>query len=190
MTKDILFDIIEKLDEIGFKVICCVSDCGGSNIGLWKALEINYQNPVFSIPCGRRIVYIPDAPHILKLVRNWFLDTEEALVSFSATELRVCHKFTKEHLSCEGPQRQRVKLATQLLSYTTATALLHYKLINDTKLNNDTAYFIELINNWFDLANVCHSNDKRTPFTAPYGLCFEDQDSLLNKVYKTILDIF
>ncbi|KAF0715122.1 THAP-type domain-containing protein [Aphis craccivora] len=105
-----------QLDGIGFKVICCVSDCGGSNIGLWKALEINYQNPVFSIPCGRRIVYIPDAPHILKLVRNWFLDTEEALVSFSATELRVCHKFTKEHLSCEGPQRQRsnaIKLSVQ-----------------------------------------------------------------------------
>jgi len=202
MTKDILFDIIEKLDEIGFKVICCVSDCGGGNIGLWKALDINYQNPVFSIPCGRRIVYIPDSPHILKLVRNWFLDTGfsindkiinkkplEALVSFSATELSVCHKLTKEHLSCEGPQRQRVKLATQLLSHTTATALLHYKLINDTNLNNDTAYFIELINNWFDLANVCHSNDKQTPFTAPYGLYFEDQDSLLNKVYETILDM-
>jgi len=34
MTKEILFDIIEKLDEIGFKTICCVSDCGGDNIGL------------------------------------------------------------------------------------------------------------------------------------------------------------
>lgn len=75
MTKDILFDIIEKLEEIGFKVICCVSDCGGGNIGLWKALDINYQNPVFTIPNGRRVVYIPDAPHILKLVRNWLLDT-------------------------------------------------------------------------------------------------------------------
>jgi len=62
----------------------------------------------------------------------------------------------------------------------TATVLLHYKLINDTKLNNDTAYSIELINNWFDLVNVCHSNDKRNPYTAPYGLCLEDQDSLLN----------
>lgn len=73
VTKDILFNIIEKLDEIGFKVICCVSYCGGGNIGLWRSLDINYQNPVFCTPYGRNIVYIPDAPHILKLVRNWLL---------------------------------------------------------------------------------------------------------------------
>lgn len=202
MTKDILFYIIEKFEEIGFKVICCVSDCGGGNIGLWKALDINYQNPVFTIPNGTRVVYIPDASHILKLVRNWLLDTGfsindkiinkkplEALVSSSETELSVCYKLSKEHLSCEGPQRQRVKLATQLLSHTTATALLHYKLINDTKLNNDTADFIELVNNWFDLANVCHPNDKQTPFTAPYGLKLEEHDALLNKVYETFLNM-
>jgi hypothetical protein len=85
-------------------------------------------------------VYIPDAPHILKLVRNWLLDTGfsindkiinkkpfEALISFSSTELSVYYKLVKENLSCEEPQRQRVKLATQLLSQTTATALLHNK---------------------------------------------------------------
>lgn len=111
------------------------------------------------------------------------------MVSFSSTELSVCYKLTKEHLSCEGPQRQRVKLATQLLSHTTATALLHYKPINYTKLNNDTAYFIELINSWFDLANFYHSNDKSTLYTAPYGLCLEEQDELLNEVYETILNM-
>lgn len=31
MTKTILFNIIDKLDYIGFKVICCVSDCSGGN---------------------------------------------------------------------------------------------------------------------------------------------------------------
>lgn len=50
------------------------------------------------------------------------------------------------------------------MSHTTDTALLHYKPINDTKLNNETACFIELINNWFELANVYHSNEKRTPY--------------------------
>ncbi|KAL5246033.1 hypothetical protein ACI65C_013441 [Semiaphis heraclei] len=62
-------------------------------------------------------------------------------------------------------------------------------LINDTKLNNDTADFIELVNNWFDLANVCHPNDKQTPFTAPYGLKLEEHDALLNKVYETFLNM-
>lgn len=206
MTKDILFDIIEKLDEIGFKVICCVSDCGGRNIGLWKALDINYQNPVFCIPNGRRIVYIPDAPYILNLVRNWLLNTGfstndiiitkkplEALVFHSAIYLNCtqCHRhqLTPDHLLFEGSQQQKVKLATQLLSHNTAIALLQHKLIDDSKLSNDTGYFIELISNWFDLANVCHPNDKRTPYTVPYGLCFEDQNSLLNKVYETILNM-
>lgn len=63
-----MFDRIEKLDEIGFKVILCVSDCGGGDIGFWKALGINYQNPVYSIPNGRQVMYILGAPHILKLV--------------------------------------------------------------------------------------------------------------------------
>lgn len=34
MTKSILFNIIEELDMIGYKVICCVCDCGGGNLGL------------------------------------------------------------------------------------------------------------------------------------------------------------
>lgn len=42
MTKHILFEVIERLNEIGFKIICCISDCGGSNVGLWKALGVNY----------------------------------------------------------------------------------------------------------------------------------------------------
>lgn len=105
MTKDILFSIINELDQIGFKVICCTSDCGGGNIGLWRTLNISYDQPVFCIPNGRNIVFIPDAPHVLKLVRNWLLDTGfnlggkiinkqplEALVSIASTELSVCHK--------------------------------------------------------------------------------------------------
>jgi len=63
-------------------------------------------------------VYIPDGPHILKLVRNWLLDTGflvnnsvinkkplEAPINKTTTEFSVCHKLTPEHLSCEGPQR-------------------------------------------------------------------------------------
>lgn len=39
MTKSILFSIIDSLNQIGFNVLCCVSDCGGRNVGLCKALE-------------------------------------------------------------------------------------------------------------------------------------------------------
>jgi len=53
-------------------------------------------------------------------------------------------------------------------------------------LNDDTANFIELINNWFDLANVFHPNNNRTPFKASYGTFMEKQDSLSDEVYDTI----
>ena len=144
-------------------------------------------------------MYVPDSPHLLKLVRNWFLDTGfclneteinkkplEALIAMLTLEVNVCYKLTKEHLTCEGPQRQKVKLASQLLSHTTATALKHYKPIKDGKLLDNTAHFIELINNWFDLANVAHPNDKTTPFKSPYGLFLKEQDLLFNEVYETV----
>lgn len=204
MTKSILFDVIGKLDKIGYTVICCVSDCGGGNIGLWKELQINYEKPFFEIPNKRNIVYVPDSLHLLKLVRNWLLDTGfclnekqinkeplEALIKFASSEVTVCHKLSKEHLTCDGPQRQKVKLATQLLSHTTASALKFYKPIADKKLNDDTADFIELINNWFDLSNVSYPNSqsKNIPFKAPYGTFINEQESLFSEVYETILTI-
>ncbi|KAF0749155.1 Uncharacterized protein FWK35_00023315, partial [Aphis craccivora] len=43
------------------------SSATGGNIGLWNQLGITYENPTFLIPNGRRITYVPDAPHLLKL---------------------------------------------------------------------------------------------------------------------------
>lgn len=197
MTEEILYDIIKRLNDINFNTACVVSDCGGGNIGLWRALDINYENPVFHLPTGREIVYIPDGPHTLKLIRNWLLDTGflvnkkplEVLINKTTTELSVCHKLTPEHLCYEGPQKQKVRLATQLLSHTTATALIHYKPIEDIRLLEDTANFIELVNNWFDLINVSHPNNKTTPFKAPYGLFLKEQDALLDKMCETFLSM-
>lgn len=132
-----LIYLIEKLDNIGFKVICCDSDCGGGNVGLWKSLNISFKQPVFKIPNGKSIVYMPNALYILNLVRNWLLDSGfsindiiinknhlRALVTFMSAELSVFHKLSMEHVTYEESQIQKVKLASQLLSHTTATAAL------------------------------------------------------------------
>lgn len=42
------------------------------------------------------------------------------------------------------------------------------------------------MNNWFDLANVAHAQDKSTPFKSPYGVFLNEQDTLLDEVYNTI----
>ncbi|CAI6355295.1 unnamed protein product [Macrosiphum euphorbiae] len=200
MSKVILFDIIDKLEKIGYKVICCVTNCGDANVKLWNQLEITYENPTFCIPNGRKIVFIPDSHHLLNLARNWLLDTGfclngadinkeplEALITKISSEVSPCHKLKREHLKCEVPLQQNIKLAKQLLSYSTATALQHYSPIEDFELLNNTAEFIKQINNWFDLASVSHANNNSSPFKSPYGTFLYQQDRLLNEMYNTII---
>lgn len=106
--------------------------------GLWKELEICYEQSIFYIRNGNNIICVPDASNLLKLIRNWLLDTGftfnnkvinkeplEVLVKMISAELNVCHKLSKKHLKNEGTQRQKVKLVAQFLSHTTAAALKH-----------------------------------------------------------------
>lgn len=81
-------------------------------------------------------------------------------------ELSAYHKLNSEHLICAGQQRQKICLASKLLTHTTETSLLHYKLLENT------ANFIGFINNFFDLMNIHNKNDNHTPFTTLYGLAF------------------
>ncbi|KAJ8882429.1 hypothetical protein PR048_014237 [Dryococelus australis] len=41
-------------------------------------------------------------------------------------EVRSCHKLSTLLVECEKTQRQKVRLATELLSHTTATAIRKY----------------------------------------------------------------
>lgn len=75
------------------------------------------------------------------------------------------------------------------MSPTTSTALLHChnKHKEDTKLIENVANFIELVNDWFDLVNVSHPNNNLTPYKQPYGINIEEQNLLLDKMYDTFL---
>ncbi|KAE9535838.1 hypothetical protein AGLY_007739 [Aphis glycines] len=158
MEYDMLHDqVLGPLNQMQV-IVCCVSDCGGGNVGLWKELEVNHENSIFDTPNGQSIICVPDAPHLLKLIRNWFLDTGFNLNG------NVINKKPIE----------------------TLITLTRYQLIEDTKLNNNTANFIELINNWFDLANVAHPYNYSSPFKSPYGKFLKEQNCLFNEVYETI----
>lgn len=74
-----LNNVIIELFEAGYKVVGCVSDCGGGNQGLWKECGIDVvanphktfiEHPILKT----KIYFFPDAPHLLKLIRNWLLD--------------------------------------------------------------------------------------------------------------------
>lgn len=140
MSKAILLDIITKLHEIGYTVVAVTSDCGSSNVGVWKEMNVDHNNPAFLHPVTQEeIVFMADVPHLLKLLRNWLLDTGfvlqngekisksplEALLKLKDnSEVTAAHKLTELHLTCQRAQRQNVRLAAQLISHTTATALL------------------------------------------------------------------
>lgn len=200
MTSNILFSIIDKLSEKGFKVVAIVSDCGSTNVGLWKDLGIDINNTSFKHPATNRDIFVfADIPHLLKLIRNWLLDTGfqlkdgslinknplEELLKVTDTELNVCYKISKKHLECNGPQRQNVRLAAELLSETTAKALARYKPGNDPLLAVNVATFISDINQWFDIFNSYAPRNKLASKNA-FGINLESQVAHLDKIIDLI----
>ena len=132
MRKEQLFNGIQEMEDRGAKIIQIVSDMGGSNRGLWRELGVNAQQPYFNHPLDeRRIIFVmADPPHLIKLVRNHMLshgfdlpqggkinrELFEKIHSRQGGEFKPVHLLTDLHLWCEGNDRQRVHLATQLLS--------------------------------------------------------------------------
>ncbi|KAB0805345.1 hypothetical protein PPYR_02315 [Photinus pyralis] len=200
MTKQLLHNIITHLHTIKYEVIACVSDCGGGNQGLWKELNITTSNTSIAHPVtGNSVYFFADAPHLMKLLRNWLIDTGfvtsdgvsinkcpfVALIESRVSEISSCHRLTTQHVKCEKAQRQNVRRACQLLSHTTATALKRYRPGNDTILAQNVGNFTELVNNWFDVLNS-YTSTASLPTKKPYGLELEMQHKCLNEMEETI----
>lgn len=106
-------------------------------------------------------VYI-DVPHLLKLVKNHFLDNgfiingkcinkeciEEILQLQEDKDLKIVHRISKNNLEVSGANRQKVRTAAKLFSKSTARAIAWYHEQNFLKSKNciETAKFLEQIN--------------------------------------------
>lgn len=157
MTAKTLFEIINFLESsgmsknssevlnfnkyysAGFPVVAMVSDLGGGNRGLHTELEISKSKPHFLNPCnGEKIYVFADVPHLLKLIRNHFVDqgfihnngkeinksiVESTLDATAVSDLKITHKISKETLNVVGAQRQKVKFAAKLFSHTISKAI-------------------------------------------------------------------
>lgn len=207
VTKNLLDQLIEKLHQTGYTVVCVVSDNGGSNVGLWNELDISVTSrncqikSYFEHPVTKsEIMFFSDAPHCLKLLRNWLIDggfqlsngtilsakkiTE--LLTMTNTELSPTFKLTLNHLNCSKTERQNVRLAAELLSHSTAVAL-RKNFPPEDKEAYALADFVELVNSWFDVMNSYSPNGKL--YKKPYGLDLERQNQILDKMSEVILDI-
>lgn len=201
ISKEIVFKAINKAHACGYDVVACVSDMGGGNYGLWKKLDVSIEKPWFENPADKtkKVFLFADTPHVLKLLRNWFLDTGfqlndnvyvdknpiRALLELDSNELKVCHKLDKQHLECEGAERQNVRLAAQLFSNTTAKALELYKPVNDENISNLSA-FIASVNDWFDVMNTYVPEQSLQSSKCGYGLYEVEQNKCLDDMFTIV----
>lgn len=138
MTKEKLFEIIRFVEEAGFPVVGMVCDLGGGNRGLHTGLSISTTQTWFLNPANNNKIHVfADTPHLIKLLRNHFVDEgfylhgvelqknliEQLIKITGSSDLNIAHKVSMETLHVKGAQRQKVKHATKLFSHTISRAI-------------------------------------------------------------------
>ncbi|KAJ6642723.1 Transposable element P transposase [Pseudolycoriella hygida] len=196
MSVELLNSLIKRLYAIKFNVVGIVNDNGGGNVGLWTKCNVNYERPYISHPITKdKIFMFSDAPHLLKLLRNWFIDGGLLLsdgtelnqyrirqLLESNTEISPLYKLSLHHLEVKGAERQCVRLASELFSHTVAESVR--RNFPKDAVAHKLADFIELVNNWFDIMNSYTPNG--IAYKAPYGKDLEEQNRVLDEMYWTI----
>lgn len=188
MKIELLLEAISKSYEVGFEVVATVSDCGGGNTGIWS--KPNENETFLRHPLTNRKVFLfADAPHLLKLARNWLIDTGflladgtlikhdplKSLVIRKKTEISDTFFIRQELLTCERNQRQKVDWAAKIYSRKCAIALQRRVRTPDAI---QLSHFILIMNNWWDIFNSRHPNESQT-LKRPYGLHLSEQDEAL-----------
>ncbi len=134
--------IVKSLEELQLHVATAGCDMGTKNQGLAKNLGIDIDTTGFKNPArdGAHIYWLFDVPHMIKLLRNAVLDKgfiledgfEFGIKEFEAlmnvldkSEISIAPRLSWSHIHINGQDRQRVRLAAQLLSESVALAFRH-----------------------------------------------------------------
>lgn len=191
---------------------------GGANQGLWKQLNIkciskketnksktkqsNKSNAYevftsFMHPSTNKRVWVfPDMPHLLKLLRNNFLDygitfpdnttidKETVRNVIEDQELKLSPKLTHFHIDLRQSARQKVKYAAQLFSHHTA-CLMKLKYPNNKNVFN----LFETTDKFFDVMNSRFTVDQSKKWHSAFGIDFVNQLQILNNMENMIKSI-
>ena len=196
-----MHDVVGKLYDVGYTVVDITTDLGPTNVGVWSSLNIGTEvgeNCWFPHPKNDdlKIFVFNDPPHLLKLLRNNFIDSGfyydnilltkeclEQMISYNTRDLKIPFKLEQKHLDAKGAERQRVSLAAQVFSNTTAKAIEWFGLSGFLKCDywKECSEVFKLVNDWFDLFNSKKKFDKNNKKNA-YGLDVELQNETLNKM--------
>ena len=186
MTKEILETAIKALSEVGFHVIAVVCDMGTKNDQCKKELGVTMEKPWFQNPCAEspneRVFWYHCIPHLMKLMRNHFL--EQGFVLGTGTKIGKEHmeKFF-DKLNADGndlipdkklsdelidpPDPQKVHLATALFSETMSHSIS--ELFQGDGTMQELSQFIGDCNNFFDIYNASENFHRNNPYGNAYG---------------------
>ena len=168
MSKDLISTIILKCENVGVHIRAIVFDMGNHTFirQLRIRTELNYKMVNPADP-SRLIYFFPDCPHNLKNLRNHNLDkgclflggddefhalTKQHfrhILENDGFEVKICPKLSFKHIDCTGIERQRVRIAAQLFSATTAKALT-FHFGEKIKVQSEA---VSTINSYFDVMN-------------------------------------
>lgn len=170
--------IIAVHERTKFKILLSVCDQGSTNMSAIKLLckesgcdDIhNYYYMIREY----KILHIFDVPHLIKCVRNHFLQKDIHFGDKIATwsdlvklhtldgsdyDAQICNKITEKHLFPTNKQKMRVKYATQIFSRTVYAALIFAKNCNAID-EKGTAEFIYFMDQLFDSLNSIKNGTK------------------------------
>lgn len=178
---------VEEVLKCGLNIRGVVSDQGGPNVLCYNILrEPNPAQNYFFVN-GKRIYLFEDYCHIIKNLRNslhnhdiqtpfgiasWEVVREFFEIDKSGGNVRLAPKLTSSHIDPNFYEIMRVKLAVQVCSHTTSSAIKMCSEQNLFKVGNNeinamaTARFLEEVNNVFDLLNS-HSLNSGNPNNRP-----------------------
>lgn len=219
ITKNILDDVISQLYSASFTVVALTTDLGGGNQSFLKELDIHTENVMFPHPVtSAPIYYFADPPHLLKLIRNHFLDQGFTLETLEGEKVHInkdplieLHKLVQEdykkpeerrdikiaykmddiHFACIRNDRQRVILAVQMFSHTNHKGLEFTGTRGMLTCDNwqPVSEFVKLMNDWFDLFNTRMKFHDTRPMKKGFGVELEEQKKLLNYMMDVMYNI-
>ncbi|GBP01970.1 Transposable element P transposase [Eumeta japonica] len=125
VTPELLKFLIQELYNMKYPVVVVVCDMGPSNSKLWTDLGVTIDKPWFTSPAcvDDKVFVFSDVPHLLKLIRNHFLDSGfvinntvlssrtivDLLALTSKSDLSITYKITDEHLTVRGAGKLKLR---------------------------------------------------------------------------------
>lgn len=186
VLQDLTLQVLKALTEIGYKVICIISDNNSVNRNMFERLcngnlKSYFVNPFDEKQC---IYVLFDSVHLFKCIRNNWLNqidnnqtfifpdfndpSSEKKLTASVSHLKMLYTYEENHVVKMAPalskqvlyptsiERQNVMFCVRLFDEKNVAALKQLGEINETSIYDGTICFLQIILQWWKIVNVKH----------------------------------